>query len=146
QDDKRNSMQHLEIVNSDIELSDSQKKESGDDTNIEDTTNDDDEEEEEDLDEDNHRKKSSKRIKSKRRKAFENLICTHYKKFQKLIANFVASKYFRRIVLTAIVINTLSMGIEYHGQPPSLTNALEYSNIVFTILFVLEMVLKIFAE
>jgi hypothetical protein len=38
------------------------------------------------------------------------------------------------------------MGIEYHGQPPSLTNALEYSNIVFTILFACEMILKIIAE
>jgi hypothetical protein len=38
------------------------------------------------------------------------------------------------------------MGIEYHGQPPSLTNALEYSNLVFTCLFAIEMLLKIFAD
>jgi hypothetical protein len=38
------------------------------------------------------------------------------------------------------------MGIEYHGQPPSLTNALEYSNVVFTSLFAIEMILKIIAE
>lgn len=62
------------------------------------------------------------------------------------ISLFVASKYFRRIVLSAIVINTLSMGIEYHGQPDSLTNALEYSNIVFTSLFAIEMIFKIIAD
>ena len=62
------------------------------------------------------------------------------------ISRFVASKHFRRIVLSAIVINTLSMGIEYHGQPLSLTNALEYSNIVFTSLFAAEMLLKLIAE
>lgn len=62
------------------------------------------------------------------------------------ISLFVASKYFRRIVLSAIVINTLSMGIEYHGQHESLTNALEYSNLVFTSLFAIEMILKIIAD
>ncbi|CAF4257689.1 unnamed protein product, partial [Didymodactylos carnosus] len=159
QEDKRNLMQQMEIVNSDIELCDCQKKESNDDANIDDTTNDDDDDcddddddedeedgEEEELDENEHRKKTPKQIKSKHRKAFENLICTRYHNFRKLIAKFVSSKYFRRIVLTAIVINTLSMGIEYHGQSISLTNALEYSNVVFTTLFALEMIFKLFAE
>ena len=71
---------------------------------------------------------------------------SHLSKFRQLIIRFVASRYFRRIVLSAIVVNTLSMGIEYHGQPQSLTNALEYSNLVFTTLFAIEMVLKITAE
>lgn len=73
-------------------------------------------------------------------------ICSHCRTLQKYVAHFVGSKYFRRIVLSAIVVNTLSMGIEYHGQPQSLTNALEYSNIVFTCLFAVEMILKIIAE
>jgi hypothetical protein len=38
------------------------------------------------------------------------------------------------------------MGVEYHGQPQSLTNALEYSNLVFTSLFAIEMILKIIAD
>jgi voltage-dependent calcium channel T type alpha-1H len=38
------------------------------------------------------------------------------------------------------------MGIEYHGQPQSLTNALEYSNLIFTSLFAIEMILKIIAD
>ena len=72
--------------------------------------------------------------------------CDYLTKLRRIIAAFVASKYFRRIVLSAIVVNTLSMGIEYHGQPQSLTNALEYSNLVFTCLFAIEMVLKLIAE
>jgi len=76
----------------------------------------------------------------------DRYIWSHIHTVRKYISNFVASKYFRRIVLSAIVINTLSMGVEYHGQPQSLTNALEYSNLVFTSLFAIEMILKIIAD
>ena len=93
------------------------------------------------------------RVQSKKKKKRSKfyLLCDQYclsylSKFRQLTIRFVASRYFRRIVLSAIVVNTLSMGIEYHGQPPSLTNALEYSNLVFTTLFAIEMVLKIIAE
>ncbi|XP_034535187.1 voltage-dependent T-type calcium channel subunit alpha-1H-like [Notolabrus celidotus] len=41
--------------------------------------------------------------------------------------------------MIAILVNTLSMGIEYHQQPEELTDVLEISNIVFTSMFVLEM-------
>ena len=106
---------------------------------------DDDDDDENESDIDNPRTKKEK----KRSKLY--LLCDQYcfsyvRKIHQFIKQFVASKYFRRIVLSAIVINTLSMGIEYHGQPDSLTNALEYSNIIFTILFACEMILKIIAE
>ncbi|NXP69060.1 CAC1G protein, partial [Chloropsis cyanopogon] len=68
--------------------------------------------------------------------AFWHVVC---ETFQKI----VDSKYFGRGIMVAILINTLSMGIEYHEQPEELTNALEISNIVFTSLFALEMLLKI---
>ena len=103
--------------------------------------NDDDNDNDNDDDEPSRQKK-----KSKVHLFFEREVLPYFVKFRLLILQFVGSKYFRRIVLSAIVINTLSMGIEYHGQPQSLTNALEYSNIVFTVLFVIEMVLKIIAE
>uniref|UniRef100_A0A8D0GXL5 Calcium voltage-gated channel subunit alpha1 G n=1 Tax=Sphenodon punctatus TaxID=8508 RepID=A0A8D0GXL5_SPHPU len=68
--------------------------------------------------------------------AFWKVVC---ETFQKI----VDSKYFGRGIMIAILINTLSMGIEYHEQPEELTNALEISNIVFTSLFALEMLLKV---
>ncbi|XP_075034031.1 voltage-dependent T-type calcium channel subunit alpha-1G isoform X1 [Mixophyes fleayi] len=64
------------------------------------------------------------------------MVCETFRKI-------VDSKYFGRGIMIAILINTLSMGIEYHEQPEELTNALEISNIVFTSLFALEMVLKL---
>ncbi|XP_030638815.1 voltage-dependent T-type calcium channel subunit alpha-1I [Chanos chanos] len=57
----------------------------------------------------------------------------------------VESKYFNRGIMIAILINTISMGIEHHNQPEELTNVLEISNIVFTSMFTLEMILKLTA-
>ncbi|XP_049576460.1 voltage-dependent T-type calcium channel subunit alpha-1H isoform X2 [Syngnathus scovelli] len=57
----------------------------------------------------------------------------------------VASRYFNRGIMMAILINTLSMGIEYHQQPQELTDMLEISNVVFTSVFSLEMLLKVAA-
>ncbi|GAB0197703.1 voltage-dependent T-type calcium channel subunit alpha-1G [Grus japonensis] len=68
--------------------------------------------------------------------AFWYVVCETFRKI-------VDSKYFGRGIMVAILINTLSMGIEYHEQPEELTNALEISNIVFTSLFALEMLLKV---
>uniref|UniRef100_A0A3Q1CRK8 Voltage-dependent T-type calcium channel subunit alpha n=1 Tax=Amphiprion ocellaris TaxID=80972 RepID=A0A3Q1CRK8_AMPOC len=67
---------------------------------------------------------------------FWRLVCDTFRKI-------VDSKYFGRGIMIAILINTLSMGIEYHEQPEELTSALEISNIVFTSLFALEMLLKV---
>ncbi|XP_030634877.1 voltage-dependent T-type calcium channel subunit alpha-1H [Chanos chanos] len=57
----------------------------------------------------------------------------------------VDSKYFNRGIMIAILINTLSMGVEHHEQPAELTDVLEISNIVFTSMFALEMLLKLLA-
>ncbi|XP_075929779.1 voltage-dependent T-type calcium channel subunit alpha-1I-like isoform X1 [Petromyzon marinus] len=57
----------------------------------------------------------------------------------------VESKYFTRGIMVAILINSLSMGIEYHEQPEELTNLLEISNMVFTSIFALEMLIKLLA-
>uniref|UniRef100_A0A8C7BH88 Calcium voltage-gated channel subunit alpha1 H n=1 Tax=Neovison vison TaxID=452646 RepID=A0A8C7BH88_NEOVI len=61
------------------------------------------------------------------------------------LCRIVDSKYFNRGIMVAILTNTLSMGVEYHEQPDELTSALEISNIVFTSMFALEMLLKLLA-
>lgn len=58
----------------------------------------------------------------------------------------VDQKYFQQGILLAILINTLSMGIEYHNQPAELTAIVETSNIVFSLIFACEMLLKVVAE
>ncbi|XP_056153363.1 voltage-dependent T-type calcium channel subunit alpha-1G [Lampris incognitus] len=93
-----------------------------------------------------HRDRRDSRLPKKKRRRLGNtaakvvhfwrLVCDTFRKI-------VDSKYFGRGIMIAILINTLSMGIEYHEQPDELTNALEISNIVFTSLFALEMLLKV---
>ena len=65
---------------------------------------------------------------------------------RKYIKKLVEHKYFQQGILLAILINTLSMGIEYHDQPETLTATVEISNVVFSAIFAIEMVLKVLAE
>lgn len=65
---------------------------------------------------------------------------------RKYIKLLVEHKYFQHGILLAILINTLSMGIEYHEQPDGLTAFVEISNIVFSAIFAVEMLLKVIAE
>ncbi|XP_044760613.1 voltage-dependent T-type calcium channel subunit alpha-1H isoform X2 [Coccinella septempunctata] len=66
--------------------------------------------------------------------------------FRKKIKLMVEWKYFQQGILLAILINTFSMGIEYHEQPEILTHVVEVSNIIFSAIFAVEMLLKIIAE
>ena len=62
---------------------------------------------------------------------------------QVYIEAFVDHNAFQRFILFCILINTFSMGIEYHDQPDWLTKTVEISNLVFSIIFAIEMVLKL---
>ncbi|XP_055634559.1 voltage-dependent T-type calcium channel subunit alpha-1G isoform X4 [Toxorhynchites rutilus septentrionalis] len=88
----------------------------------------------------------------KRSKAY-NCVTYCFKMIQKtfhhtrvFIRQIVEHKYFQQGILFAILINTLSMGIEYHDQPEELTAIVETSNIAFSAIFAVEMVLKVIAE
>lgn len=65
---------------------------------------------------------------------------------RKYVRKLCDHRYFQQGILLAILINTLSMGIEYHNQPEELTAIVETSNIVFSAIFAVEMVLKVVAE
>ncbi|XP_068605770.1 voltage-dependent T-type calcium channel subunit alpha-1H [Brachionichthys hirsutus] len=69
----------------------------------------------------------------------KNRVFRSWMSFRDKLKRIVESKYFNRGIMIAILVNTLSMGIEYHQQPEELTDVLEISNIVFTSMFVLEM-------
>lgn len=87
-----------------------------------------------------------------RNKFYESFI-TCYKVVDKIssyirryVRLLVEHKYFQQGILLAILINTLSMGIEYHNQPEELTAIVETSNVVFSAIFAVEMLLKVVAE
>ncbi|XP_038675349.1 voltage-dependent T-type calcium channel subunit alpha-1H isoform X3 [Scyliorhinus canicula] len=83
--------------------------------------------------------------KNKKKPKEKNKLIQLWTQFSEKMKRIVESKYFNRGIMIAILINTLSMGIEYHEQPEELTNVLEISNIVFTSMFALEMILKLLA-
>lgn len=91
--------------------------------------------------------------KEKTRNKFLQIIITIFQAISKVFSYIrryvrllVDQKYFQQGILLAILINTLSMGIEYHNQPQELTAIVETSNIVFSGIFAVEMLLKIIAE
>ncbi|XP_066529784.1 voltage-dependent T-type calcium channel subunit alpha-1H [Hoplias malabaricus] len=85
------------------------------------------------------------RLRRHKRFQEQSRIAHYWEDFRDRMKRIVDSKYFNRGIMIAILINTLSMGIEYHEQPAELTDILEISNIVFTSMFVLEMIFKLVA-
>ncbi|CAH1116001.1 unnamed protein product [Phaedon cochleariae] len=68
------------------------------------------------------------------------------KTMRRCIKILVEYKLFQHGILLAILINTLSMGIEHHEQSEILTHVVEITNIIFSAIFAVEMMLKIIAE
>ncbi|KAJ8957404.1 hypothetical protein NQ318_004884, partial [Aromia moschata] len=68
------------------------------------------------------------------------------KTFRRYIKVLVEHKLFQHGILLAILINTLSMGIEHHEQSEILTHVVEVTNVIFSAIFAVEMVLKVIAE
>ncbi|EDO36844.1 predicted protein [Nematostella vectensis] len=64
-------------------------------------------------------------------------------KFRDGCASSVDSKWFMYVIMGAIFVNTLTMGIEYYGQPQKMTDVLEIFNYIFTAIFGIEMIMKL---
>eukprot|EP01062_Namystynia_karyoxenos_P015967 TRINITY_DN1582_c0_g3_i1.p1 TRINITY_DN1582_c0_g3~~TRINITY_DN1582_c0_g3_i1.p1 ORF type:complete len:2340 (+),score=847.86 TRINITY_DN1582_c0_g3_i1:111-7130(+) len=58
----------------------------------------------------------------------------------------VSKPLFVQIIIHVIFINTVLLAIEHHGQPDSLTQFLDISNVVLTMVFTGEMLLKLMAS
>ncbi|KAM8869009.1 voltage-dependent T-type calcium channel subunit alpha-1I-like [Spinachia spinachia] len=55
----------------------------------------------------------------------------------------VKSKIFHRLIMLAVLLSVLTLAIEHHNQPNELTNMLQISDLTFTVIFVVEMLLKL---
>uniref|UniRef100_A0AAQ5YGL0 Ion transport domain-containing protein n=1 Tax=Amphiprion ocellaris TaxID=80972 RepID=A0AAQ5YGL0_AMPOC len=64
---------------------------------------------------------------------------------QRKLKVIIDSSHFNRFIMAAIFLNVFAMAIEHHGQPEELTAFLQTTNLVFTILFLLEMIVKLLA-
>ncbi|XP_064631937.1 muscle calcium channel subunit alpha-1-like isoform X8 [Lineus longissimus] len=58
---------------------------------------------------------------------------------------FVTSRPFEYGIFALIMINTVTLAMKYDGQPPEYSKALDYLNMIFTTVFSVEFVLKLFA-
>ncbi|KAM8908795.1 voltage-dependent T-type calcium channel subunit alpha-1I-like isoform 2-T2 [Spinachia spinachia] len=59
------------------------------------------------------------------------------------LEKIVKSKIFDSLIMFAVLLSILTLAIEHHNQPNELTNILQISNLTFTVIFVVEMVLKL---
>ncbi|KAA8577624.1 hypothetical protein FQN60_018733, partial [Etheostoma spectabile] len=64
---------------------------------------------------------------------------------QEKLKRTVHSKLFDRLVMFALFLSIVTMAIEHNDQPQELTRVLQISNIVFTIIFLVELIMKLLA-
>merc|ERR1719247_2971244 len=55
----------------------------------------------------------------------------------------VRTDFFNNMIMIFIVLNTIVMASEHHGQPDWLMTSQEFLNYIFTAVFLLEMILKL---
>lgn len=66
-------------------------------------------------------------------------------RFQYKIWWFVTSQPFEYAIFVLIMLNTVSLAMQFRGEPPIYTHALDILNLIFTAVFAFEFVLKIMA-
>ena len=102
---------------------------------------------EEEVDADGRRKSSKRRKKEK-----SNGCCFCLKKpdcFVKIsnkLDAFTASNQFERVIIVLILINTAFLAVEHYEQPAWLDKVCEIANLFFTIIFAVEMILKLVGQ
>lgn len=68
-----------------------------------------------------------------------------WKKIQKKVAHLVNTSAFETLITLCILFNTLAMALEHFEMDKMFSKVLEYCNLVFTVVFMMEMVLKLIA-
>ncbi|CAK6982852.1 voltage-dependent T-type calcium channel subunit alpha-1H-like [Scomber scombrus] len=66
-----------------------------------------------------------------------------WKPTKERLRRVVMSKIFDRSIMVAVLLSVLTIAIEHHKQPAVLTHVLQYINITFTVIFVIELALKL---
>lgn len=68
------------------------------------------------------------------------------KGIRKFFYNFMQSKFVDNFIISIILMNLLTMAVDYQGSSPTFTGYLDILNLVFTSIFILECALKIIAN
>ncbi|KAF7472252.1 Hypothetical predicted protein [Marmota monax] len=89
--------------------------------------------------------KRQRRLERRRRKAQRRPYYADYSQARRSIHSLCTSHYLDLFITFVIGLNVITMSMEHYDQPKSLDEALKYCNYVFTIVFVIEAVLKLVA-
>jgi hypothetical protein len=65
--------------------------------------------------------------------------------FRKKISDIVSSKFFENFIISIIVANMITMGLDYQGSSENFRNNLDIFNLLFSVIFILESFFKILA-
>ena len=65
-------------------------------------------------------------------------------KVKKVLYDAIRTKAFMLFITACILANTFAMAIEHHRQPKTMTDVLEAFNIIFTVIFAVESIVKLY--
>ncbi|KAK7929577.1 hypothetical protein WMY93_005972 [Mugilogobius chulae] len=89
--------------------------------------------------------KRQKRLEKRRRRAQERPYYADYSPLRRSIHTLCTSHYLDLFITVIILTNLLTMSMEHYNQPQYLEEILKYCNYVFTLVFVIEAILKLIA-
>ncbi|CAF3993658.1 unnamed protein product [Rotaria sordida] len=87
--------------------------------------------------------KRAKKIERQQRLIRELPYYTRFPLWRKCLHDVYVSKYFDLIITAIIILNVVTMSLEYYSMPSDLYKFLEYCNYAFTVVFLLEFIWKI---
>ena len=64
---------------------------------------------------------------------------------REMLREMLRQDMFQQAIRVCILLNTLTLSLEHHDQPELLTKVLEISNLLFSCIFSIEMMLKLTA-
>ena len=76
---------------------------------------------------------------------FNRVLRWYTDSWQPLASRFVESKLFFTLINGIILLNTVTLAMEYDGMPDSYSRTLERTNLAFTVVFMVEMIAKLLA-
>ncbi|XP_002739410.1 voltage-dependent T-type calcium channel subunit alpha-1I-like, partial [Saccoglossus kowalevskii] len=90
--------------------------------------------------------KRQRKLEKARQKAQETPYYELYSRPRRVIHDLIMNKYFDLLIAAIIGLNVISMALEYYNMPKVMIDLITFTNYVFTGVFILEALLKIFAQ
>ncbi|CAF1106856.1 unnamed protein product, partial [Brachionus calyciflorus] len=89
--------------------------------------------------------KRAKKFEIKRIKMKEIPYYANYSRARRLLHDLCNSKYFDLVIAGVIGLNVVSMSLEFYRMPPFLGDVLDILNIIFTVIFSIEAIMRLVA-